>query len=88
LANLEAALEQHEEYLVNLEATLEQQEGYLANLEVTLEQPKEQDIDSLPKWHYFVPGAAPKEEDGWDDEIEFNDGNDNPDSIDRFLVLP
>jgi hypothetical protein len=25
---------------------------------------------------------------GWGEEIEFNDGSGNPDSIDRFLVLP
>jgi hypothetical protein len=66
----------------------EVEEEYLAGLTATLEDPEEQEIESLPKRHYFVPGAAPEEDEGWGEEIGFNDNNDNPDSIDRFLVLP
>jgi hypothetical protein len=42
----------------------EAQEEYLSNLEAALEQLEEEDIDNLPKRHYFVPGAALVEEDG------------------------
>ena len=64
------------------------QEEYLVYLEAALENLKEQDTNSLLKQHYFVPGKSPAEEDGRDEEIGFNDGSGNPDSIDRFLVLP
>jgi hypothetical protein len=66
----------------------ETEEEYLASLTAALEDPKEQEIESLPKRHYFVPRAAPEDEGGWDEEIGFNDNNDNLDSIDRFLVVP
>jgi hypothetical protein len=64
------------------------QEEYFAHLEAALENLEEQDTNSLPKRHYFVLGESPAEEDGWGEEIGFNDGSGNPDSFDRFLVLP
>jgi hypothetical protein len=66
----------------------EEQEQYLANLEAALEDIEEHDTETLPRRHYFVPGTATEDEGGWGEEIGFNDNSENPDSIDRFLVLP
>jgi hypothetical protein len=70
------------------QSDFEAQEEYLAHLEAALKNQEEQDTDNLPKRHYFVPRESPVEEDGWGEEIGFNDGSGNPNSIDRFLVLP
>ena len=35
-----------------------------------------------------VLGATPKDEDGWYEEMGFNENNEIVDSIDRFLVSP
>jgi hypothetical protein len=64
----------------------ETQEEYLAHLEAALGESEQLDADRLPKRHYFVPGN--EGDDGWGEEIGFNENSENPDSIDRHLVLP
>jgi hypothetical protein len=68
------------------ESDFETQEEYLAHLEAALGESEQLDADKLPKKHYFVLGS--EVDDGWGEEIGFNENSENPDSIDRFLVLP
>jgi hypothetical protein len=65
------------------------EEDYLAELEAALGESDPQEKPSLPQQHYYVPGeAGGEEEDGWGEEIGFNEGSESIDSFDQFLVLP
>jgi hypothetical protein len=66
----------------------EEQEEYLLGLETALAEGEEQPVERPPRQHYFVPGSAAEDDDGWGEEIGFTENNDGGGTIDRFLVLP
>ena len=67
----------------------EAEDDYLAKLEAVLRESESQEEPSLLRRHYYVLGKADGEEDdGWGEEIGFNEGSESTYSFDQCLVLP